>query len=219
MNIKWFGQSAFLFTTQQGTVILIDPFGKRFLGYRMPQLRADIVVVTHNHRDHNQIQVAQGNYELVNQPEEYNIQEVEIKGIPTFHDNVGGAKRGNNIVYVFNVDDLRICHAGDLGHLLTEEQVNQIGKVDILMVPVGGRATLDGIGAAEVMRQLQPSIAIPMHYSTKALGLLGRLLFDTKDPFVKATGSTERVLKELNISKENLKDYEGVVTLHYNNQK
>lgn len=216
MKIKWFGQSAFLLTSQQGTVILIDPFGRRFLGYRIPELQADIVAVTHDHRDHNQVQVVQGKVELVNQPEHYTIKDIDIQGTPTFHDNVGGAKRGNNIVFVFTVDGLRICHTGDLGHILTDEQVQSIGKVDVLMLPVGGGGkTLDGAGAAEVMRQLQPTVAIPMHYSTKALGLLGRILFDREDKFLKAAGYPDTEVKELNISQETLEDFRGVVTFQY----
>ncbi|MBW4080487.1 MBL fold metallo-hydrolase [Paenibacillus sp. S150] len=214
MNIHWYGQSAFQITSQQGTVILIDPYGK-FLGYRMPKIKADIVAVTHDHKDHNQIQFAEGDYELVNQARHYSIKGVEIQGVATFHDNVQGTKRGGNIVYVITVDGLRICHAGDLGHVLTAEQIRQIGTVDILMLPVGGGMTMNGETASQVMKQLQPAIAIPMHYRTKALGLLGRLLFDKEDKFLQAAGHPVNVIKDLMISKETLNKYQGVLTLQY----
>ena len=97
MKIHLFGHSAFQLISQQGTVILIDPYGK-FLGYRMPKVKADIVAVTHEHKDHNQIQVAEGPYELINQPGHFSVRGVEIQGVPTYHDNVEGAKRGKNIL-------------------------------------------------------------------------------------------------------------------------
>lgn len=215
MKIHWYGHSAFQLTSQQGTVILIDPYGK-FLGYRMPKIKADIVAVTHDHKDHNQIQVAEGPYELINQPGHFNVRGVEIQGVPTYHDNVEGAKRGKNIIFVFTVDGLRICHAGDLGHTLNVQQLEQIGRVDLLMVPVGGGATLDGAGAAAVFKQLQPAVAIPMHYSTKALGLLGRLFFAKEDKFLQAAGQPVNVANDLVVTKETVDAHRGVYTLQYN---
>lgn len=214
MNIHWFGHSAFQLISQKGTVILIDPYGK-FLGYRMPKVKADIVAVTHDHKDHSQIQVAEGPYELINQPGHFSVRGVEIQGVATYHDNVEGAKRGNNIIFVFTVDGLRICHAGDLGHALDTRQLEQIGRVDVLMIPVGGKATLDGTGAAAVMKQLQPAVAIPMHYSTKALGLLGRLFFAKADKFLQAAGQPVNVVEELVVTSETLAGQRGVYTLQY----
>jgi L-ascorbate metabolism protein UlaG (beta-lactamase superfamily) len=212
--IKWFGHSSFLLTTQGGTRVLIDPYD-RFLGYRMPRVEADIVVVTHDHRDHNQLQAATGSYMIANQPLDYEKNDVSIQGIRTYHDKKEGAKRGANTVFVLRADGLSVCHCGDLGHLLTPSQISEIGKVDILIVPVGGKMTLNGEEAAQVMRQLQPTVAIPMHYRTKALGLPGRLLFDKEDKFVEAAGQRAVTVKELDVSRENLADYAGVVTFRY----
>jgi Predicted Zn-dependent hydrolases of the beta-lactamase fold len=215
MKIKWYGQSSFLLTTDEGTRILIDPYG-RLLGYRMPRsIESDIVIVTHDHKDHNQIQVASGEYMLVNQPRSYVKKDVAITGIPTFHDKAGGKKRGPNIVFVIKAGDLKVCHCGDLGHLLTEEQVSQIGKVDILMVPAGGKMTLNGADAAKVMNQLRPAVTIPMHYRTKALGLPGKLLFDKVDKFIAAAGKPSREVQELDLTKDRLEDYAGIVTFLY----
>jgi L-ascorbate metabolism protein UlaG (beta-lactamase superfamily) len=134
MQIKWFGQSAFILTSDAGTRILIDPYD-RFLGYKMPKpIEVDMVAVTHAHGDHNKIQVASGNYMLVNEPKEYSHEGFSVKGIKTFHDKVKGKKRGDNIIFRFDVEGLRVCHCGDLGHILTEEQVNAIG-------PPRGRVT------------------------------------------------------------------------------
>ncbi|GIO54459.1 MBL fold metallo-hydrolase [Paenibacillus cineris] len=215
MQIKWYGHSSFQFNSDAGTRILIDPYYK-FLGYRMPvPIESDIVVVTHDHSDHNKIQAASGDYLVVNEPKEYSIGDVDISGFHTFHDKVNGQKRGPNIVFRFRMDGLTICHCGDLGHLLTEEQVNAIGPVDVLFVPVGGRMTLDGAEAAQVMRQLQATVAIPMHYSTKALGLLGRLFFAKEDKFLQAVGAKTTHVQTLNLSKENVPQYAGTVTMEY----
>lgn len=215
MQIKWYGHSSFLLTSDAGTRILIDPYFK-FLGYRMPvPVESDVVVVTHNHGDHNKVNAASGDYLLVNEPKEYSRGDVSINGFKTFHDKVNGKKRGPNIIFRFRIDGLTICHCGDLGHLLTEEQVNAIGKVDVLIVPVGGRTTLDGTEAVQVMRQLQATVAIPMHYSTKALGILGRIIFAKVNKFLEAAGTRTTDVKTLNVSKESLDQYAGVVTMQY----
>ncbi|MHA6529388.1 MBL fold metallo-hydrolase [Paenibacillus sp. BAC0078] len=215
MQIKWYGHSSFLLTSDAGMRILIDPYFK-FLGYRMPvPVESDVVVVTHNHGDHNKVNAASGDYLLVNEPKEYSRGDVSINGFKTFHDKVNGKKRGSNIIFRFRIDGLTICHCGDLGHLLTEEQVNAIGKVDVLIVPVGGRTTLDGTEAVQVMRQLQATVAIPMHYSTKALGILGRIIFAKVNKFLEAAGTRTTDVKTLNVSKESLDQYAGVVTMQY----
>lgn len=215
MEIKWYGHSSFLLTSDAGTKILIDPYYK-FLGYRMPvPIESDIVVVTHNHGDHNKVNAASGDYLLVNEPKAYSRGDVRISGFKTFHDKVNGKKRGPNIIFRFQMDGLTICHCGDLGHLLSNEQIQEIGKVDVLMVPVGGRMTLDGAEAVQVMRQLQATVAIPMHYSTKALGLLGKLVFAKADKFIEAAGTRTTEMKTLNVSKDSLAQFAGIVTMEY----
>ncbi|MCY9659310.1 MBL fold metallo-hydrolase [Paenibacillus chondroitinus] len=215
MKLKWYGHSSFLLTSEAGTRILIDPYYK-FLGYRMPvPIESDIVVVTHDHADHNKVQAASGDYLLVNEPKSYDRGDVSIDGFKTFHDKVNGKKRGPNIIFRFKIDGLTVCHCGDLGHLLTEEQVREIGKVDILIVPVGEKMTLDGAEAVLVMRQLQATVAIPMHYRTKALGILGRFVFAKVDKFIEAAGTRRTEVKTLQVSKENLAQFTGIVTMQY----
>lgn len=215
MQIKWFGQSAFLLTSDAGTRILIDPFD-RLLRYKMPKpIEVNMVAVTHNHGDHNKIHVASGNYMLVNEPKEYCHEGVSVKGIKTYHDKANGKKRGDNIIFRFDVDGLKVCHCGDLGHILTEEQVKAIGKVDILMVPVGGRATINAVEAAQVMHHLEATVTIPMHYSTKALGILGRILFDKVDKFIQTTGQRTAEVSILDVNSESLQQYSGVITMKY----
>ncbi|QAY66491.1 MBL fold metallo-hydrolase [Paenibacillus protaetiae] len=219
MKLKWYGHSSFLLTSEEGTRVLIDPFNK-FLGYRQPSVEVDILTVTHDHRDHNQIQVATGSYLMVHRPESYEKNGISVHGVPTFHDKVEGKKRGSNIVFTLQIDGISVCHCGDLGHLLSEEQIQAIGPVDVLIVPAGGGMTLNGAEAAQVIKQLNPKIAIPMHYRTKALGLVGRLLFDKADKFIAASGCRHVELKELELTKESLSGYTGqtVVTLQYQQQ-
>lgn len=215
MQIKWFGQSAFLLTSEAGTKILIDPYDK-LLRYKMPKpIETDIVAVTHNHSDHNKIHVASGDYMLINEAKEYNHEGISVKGIKTYHDKANGKKRGKNIIFRFDIDGLKVCHCGDLGHLLQEEQVKAIGKVDILMIPVGGRTTIDAEEAKHVMHQLEATVTIPMHYSTKALGILGKILFDRVDPFIRKAEKRTTEVATLDINIETLDHYSGVVTMEY----
>ena len=141
MRIQWFGQSCFMIISDSGVTIITDPFGKP-LPYRLPDKQPDIVTVSHDHPDHNNTKALKGNFELVKKPVETEIKGVKIKGIVTYHDNSGGKKRGQNIVFKLTVDEITICHLGDLGHVLNEDQVQAIGDVDILLLPVGGGSQL-----------------------------------------------------------------------------
>lgn len=215
MNIRWFGQAAFLLTSRAGTRILIDPYD-RLLRYKMPNpIDADIVAVTHNHGDHNKTRVASGDYLVVNEPGQYSRGDVTIQGFETYHDKANGSKRGTNVVFRFNIDGLTVCHCGDLGHQLTEDQIHNIGATDILMIPVGGHVTLDGVDAAQVVTQLNPSITIPMHYRTKALSILGMLLFDRVDDFLQAAGLPVTKVGTLDVTPANLRQQSGVVVMQY----
>ncbi|QHT60873.1 MBL fold metallo-hydrolase [Paenibacillus lycopersici] len=216
MKMIWYGHSSFMLTSEQGTRVLIDPYGK-FLGYRMPKpIETDAVIVTHNHKDHNQIQVASGSYVLINEPEPRTVRDVAVRGVRTFHDKHNGAKRGGNLCFVIEMDGIVVCHAGDLGHLLTEEQLASLGAIDVLIVPIGGRMTLNGTEAAQVVRQLNPAIAIPMHYGTKALGLLGRIVFEKSAPFIQALGRPLTAdVRTLALSKRELPDKPQTLTFQY----
>lgn len=133
----------------------------------------------------------------------------------TFHDKVSGSKRGKSTVYNFKIDGINICHCGDLRHILTSKKIEEIGSVDILLLPIGGSATINAFDATQVMKQLNPTIVIPMHYRTKALGLLG-YVFGTFDKFISVSGLKAREYEKLELNKTNLKDYSGIVVLKYN---
>jgi L-ascorbate metabolism protein UlaG (beta-lactamase superfamily) len=218
MNIKWFGQSCFMLTAENGTKIIMDPYSKMFgflSGYKLPEIDADIVTISHNHSDHNNVGAVKGDFVLIRETGVFSQEGIDIKGVQTFHDNVSGAKRGKNVVYNFRIDGLNVCHCGDLGHLLNLEQINEIGKVDILLLPIGGRAVLDASGAAEVMKQLNPAVMIPMHYRTKAMRILG-FIFGTVDTFITVSEKDAKNFKELDVDLSNIRDLPGIAVLQYN---
>lgn len=215
MIIEWFGQSCFMITSENGTKILTDPFNK-MLGYKLPEIKADIVSTSHDHSDHNNINAVKSNFIRIKKPGVFLKNGIEIKGVETFHDKVSGSKRGKNTVYNFKVDEINVCHCGDLGHILNSNQIEEIGKVDILLLPVGGLATINAVDAAQVMKQLMPTIVIPMHYRTKALGLIGYMLFAKVDKFISVSGLKSKEYVKLEVNKANIKDYQGIVILKYN---
>ncbi len=167
MDISWLGHSCFRIRGSH-TIVITDPYPPS-VGYSLGKPTAHIVTVSHQHSGHSYVQGISGEPRLVIKPGEYEISGVLIIGIATFHDADRGEKKGKNIVYLMEVDEILICHLGDLGHVLTTEQVEEIGNVDVLLLPVGGVSTIDAPMAAQVVRQLEPKAVIPMHYKTPAL--------------------------------------------------
>ncbi|RII34347.1 MBL fold metallo-hydrolase [Clostridium chromiireducens] len=213
MEIKWYGQSCFMIISKNGTKILTDPY-KKMLGYKLPEIEANIVSTSHNHGDHNNITAVKGDFIHINELGGFSKDGIEIKGVQTFHDKASGAKRGKNTIYNFKVDGINVCHCGDLGHTLDPNLVKEIGNVDILLLPVGGGATIDAIDAVNVMKQLNPKVVIPMHYRTKALGIFG-FLFANVDKFISASGLKVKKYDVLELSQANVDDYSGIVVLKY----
>lgn len=167
MDISWLGHSCFRIKGKQTTVIT-DPYSPE-LGYTLGKHSARIVTVSHQHPGHSYVQGIGGEPRPVTGPGEYEIGGVLIIGIGAFHDGENGSIRGKNTVYLMEVDEVSVCHLGDLGHVLTAEQAEELESVDVLLVPVGGVSTINGPMAAGVVRQLAPKVVIPMHYQTEAL--------------------------------------------------
>ena len=168
MTITWYGQSCFKVETR-GVTLAIDPFSKE-IGLTPPRFQADIVLVTHPHMDHANIDAIPGSPFVVTSPGEYETKGISIRGIPTFHDQHQGKERGLNTVYAITAEDITIAHLGDFGEgAMREETIDELGDVDILMIPVGGTYTIDGETAANVVNQIEPSIVIPMHYELPSL--------------------------------------------------
>ncbi len=169
MKIKWLGHATFLITSDAGIRIITDPYmPNERLTYDEIKESADIVTVSHEHGDHNNVATVKGNPEVVKETTE--VKGIKFDGIPTYHDNSDGSQRGSNTIFCFEVDGLRICHLGDLGHRLSDKQVAELGRIDILLIPVGGFYTIDAKAATEVCRQLKPRVIIPMHYKTDKCG-------------------------------------------------
>jgi len=167
MDIRWLGHSCFRIRGSHATIIT-DPYSPSF-GYSLGSPTADIVTVSHQHPGHSCVQGISGEPRLVTGPGEYEINGVLIIGIATFHDEEKGSKRGKNTVYLMEVDEVSVCHLGDLGHVLTAGQVEELDNVDVLLLPTGGVSTINAPMAAEIVRQLEPKVVVPMHYKTEAL--------------------------------------------------
>ena len=165
MKIKWLGHASFLITSDAGTKIITDPYvAGGGLSYGEIKESADIVTVSHGHGDHNNVAAVQGNPAVVKEVAPVELKGIKFNSIPTYHDSAGGKERGNNIIFCFEVDGMRVCHLGDLGHQLGDKEVAELGKVDILLIPVGGFFTIDASVATEVCSKLTPKVIIPMHY-------------------------------------------------------
>ncbi len=168
MDINWLGHSCFRIRGKHGTIVVTDPYSPS-LGYSLGKPTARVVTISHQHPGHSYAEGIGNEPKLVTRPGEYEINDILIIGIATFHDEEGGRKRGKNTAYLIEIDGVSVCHLGDLGHVLTSEQVEEIGNVDVLLLPVGGMSTINAPKAAEVVRQLEPKVVVPMHYKTPAL--------------------------------------------------
>ncbi|NJD03977.1 MAG: MBL fold metallo-hydrolase [Ruminiclostridium sp.] len=214
MKIKWFGHSCFLLTSESGVKVLTDPFNNQ-VGYRLPVVEADIVTTSHGHYDHNYIQVVNGKFKHLDKPGVFEQDGIRITGVSTFHDEVQGAKRGKNIIYIFDIDGLRICHCGDLGYVPSKEQAAVIGRIDILLLPVGGIFTVNTDEAMKVMELLKPKLTIPMHFRTP------RLLFPLNgvDKFLSAAGITGQEAyanrQEIDVTPDSLGILPRIIVFNY----
>ena len=165
MKIEWMGHACFAIETDAGTRIVTDPFDET-VGYPMPWGRADIVTTSHGHFDHNHYApLSPAN--VADEAKAYVFGDVKITGIASFHDDAQGAKRGRNIMFVIEADGKRVAHLGDLGHMLSEEQVRALGELDAVMIPVGGTYTLTGEQAAVQAKAIGAKATLPMHYSNR----------------------------------------------------
>jgi len=211
MEIVWLGHSCFRLRAREAA-ILTDPCPKS-TGYSMGRPTADIVTVSHEHEGHNAVEGVVGSPRVVRGPGEYEMAGVLITGIRTYHDNQRGARRGTNTAFIIEAENLRLCHLGDLGHLPTPEQVEAMGGIDILLVPVGGGNTLDATAAAETVSLLEPKLVIPMHYATP---VTSRKL-DPLDRFLKEMGASPTLTSQprLSVSHSSLPHETQVALLDY----
>lgn len=227
MNITWKGQSCFQISANQAkngsVLIVIDPFSKD-IGLRVPKLQADIALVTHDHSDHNNVKAISGSPSqasrseiwegkpfVIDGPGEYDIKGVYIQGIPGFHDSASGKDRGSITIYTIETEGIRLCHLGDIGQKeLLPEQLEKIGEVDVLMIPVGGTYTINAKEAIKIMSQIEPKITIPMHYKIPKLNIK----LEGVDSFLKALGIKKlEAIPKLSIKKRDLSGEEAKIVI------
>ena len=169
MEIKWHGHSCF--EIGDGLRIVVDPHDGRSIGIKPPRVRADLVLITHHHFDHDAIRVVKGDFKTIDSPGDYKFGDVHIRGITAYHDEEYGKKRGTITMYKIEKGGVKLLHVGDLGHVLDAEKVREIGDIDILFTPVGGVYTVDAKGAYENVKLLNPRVVIPMHYRIPGMSL------------------------------------------------
>lgn len=205
MFIQWYGQSCFKIEGDKSSIVT-DPFGAD-IGLKLPRLSANIVTVSHDHDDHNNVDAIKGVGEkppfIITGPGEYEASNIFVYGISSFHDNSNGSERGRNVMYRIEIEGVSIGHLGDLGHILENGHAEKLEGVDILLIPIGGTYTIDGKQAMQIISQLEPRIVIPMHYDVPELKLKNKI--DNTDKFCKEIGvcPKERVNK-FKISKKDL---------------
>lgn len=212
MDIQYLGHSSFKIRGKTATVIT-DPFDSDMVGIKYKKRKADIVTISHEHEDHNKKENIEDAKKVLIGPGEYEISQVSIIGVPSYHDDKKGEKRGRNTIFVFEMDGLRICHLGDLGHKLEEKHLDAIGAVDILMVPIGGKFTIGSKVAAEVVRTVEPSIIIPMHYLMPSMNKDNFGDLEKLDPFLKEMSLPVGEMEKLSIKGETLGEEQKVVVL------
>jgi L-ascorbate metabolism protein UlaG (beta-lactamase superfamily) len=186
LDVTWLGHGCFRLRGRAAAAVT-DPYPPS-IGLKLQRLDGNLVTVSHEHENHNYTQVMRDAYEIRG-PGEYEVAGVSVIGVPTYHDPEKGAKHGRNTIYLIEIDDVRVCHLGDLGHPLEDSEAEAIASPDVLLVPVGGRTTIDAAQAAAVVRQLEPRFVVPMHYAIPGL----KLELDSLDRFLKemAVGASE----------------------------
>ncbi len=211
VKISWYGHAMFAIEDDQGNRIVTDPYDPQ-IGYSLPEVEATIVTVSHDHFDHNNADGIKGNPIVVRETSPREIGGIKIEGLPTYHDTSSGSERGGNIVFFWEMAGLKMAHLGDLGHTLVASQANRLKDLDILFVPVGGVFTVDGETAAQLVREIKPRVAIPMHFKTDALNLpIGGV-----EPFSQRFETVEDVGKNpIYLGKSNLPPATTVIVLDY----
>jgi L-ascorbate metabolism protein UlaG (beta-lactamase superfamily) len=183
LDVTWLGHGCFRLRGRSAAVVT-DPFPPS-IGLKLPKLDADLVTISHEHENHSYVQAMRDAYEIRG-PGEYEVAGVSVIGVPTFHDAQKGAMHGRNTVYLIEIDDVRVCHLGDLGHALDDAEAEAISSPDVLLVPVGGHTAINAAQAAEIVRQLEPRYVVPMHYAIPGL----KLELDPLDRFLKEMAVT-----------------------------
>ena len=198
MEITYLGHSSFKIKGKSTTVIT-DPYDSDMVNMKFPKTEGDLVTISHHHDDHDAVENISNVKKVIDGPGEYEVSGVSIIGLQTFHDDKKGEERGKNTIYVIEIDKFRLLHLGDLGHKLDDNQIKEIGTIDILFIPVGGFYTIDAKVAVEVQKQIGASIVIPMHFKTDGLNPELSKNLSSVDAFIQESGLRVEKLPKLNI--------------------
>ena len=208
MDVTWLGHGCFRLRGRNAAVVT-DPYPPA-IGLKLGRMDAELVTVSHDHENHSYTQVVRDGAYEIHGPGEYEVSGVSVIGVPTFHDAERGAKHGRNTVYLIEIDDVRVCHLGDLGHKLEDAEAEAVSSPDVLLVPVGGLSAMNGAVAAEVVRQLEPRYVVPMHYAIPGV----KLKLEPIDRFLKEMGVTaSEPQPKLSVQKSSGTDYETKVVV------
>ncbi len=205
MDITYLGHSSFKIKTKTATIVT-DPFDSKMVGLKYSGTEAEIVTVSHSHSDHNAIDKVSGIKKVFEGPGEYEVKGVSIIGYSSYHDKEEGAKRGKNTIFVFEADGLRFAHLGDLGHTLSDNLVDEMGSVDILMIPVGGVYTIGSREAVDVVNKVSPYFVVPMHFAVSGLDPKTFSGLEPVDTFLKESGLAVEKLAKFSIKKDDIID-------------
>lgn len=212
MEITYLGHSSFKIKGKNVSIVT-DPYDSDEVGLKFTKTEADIVTISHDHSDHNKSDAVTDVSRVIKGPGEYEIAGTSIIGISSFHDNESGQKRGKNTIYILEVDDIKIVHLGDLGHLLNEKQREDLGEIDVLLVPVGGFYTINPVEAKEVVLSLEPKIIVPMHFQTEGLNPAIFKELSPVEEFISQVGFKTEKLPKLTLKKEDLVNYDEVIVV------
>jgi len=216
MDIKYLGHSCFFIKGKEAKLVM-DPFDPKFTGLKFSKIEADIVTVSHQHKDHNNISAVSGSPLVIEWPGQYEKKGMRVYGFRSYHDKKQGAERGENTIFRIE-EDLSILHCGDLGYIPDDKFIDEIGEVDVLMVPVGGDSSIEPADAVELIKKIKPSIVIPMHFNRPELN---QEIFGKKFPvseFLKIIGSENIAsVQKLTVKKEELGEEMKVVVMGISN--
>lgn len=212
MEIRYLGHASFLIKTKEA-VLVTDPYDQS-IGFPFPKIEADIVSVSHQHKDHNNFKAVGGNPLIIDTPGEFEKNNIRVFGYKWYHDAKKGEERGENILYKIEVEDLTLLHCGDLGALPNDQLLEEIGNVDVLFVPTGGFYTIDAATASSLIKEIDPKVVIPMHYNHKQLNQETFAKLSPVDDFLKEMGvDMSQPLEKLTLKKESLGEEMKVVVM------
>ena len=213
MDIKYFGHASFFIRSKEAKLVT-DPYNSSMIGIKFPKTEGDIVTVSHHHKDHDDVSQIIADPLVIDMPGEFEKKGVRISGFLSYHDKQKGAERGENVLYKIEADDISILHCGDLGLVPDDSFIEGIGDVDVLMVPTGGFYTIDSAEAAELVKKIEPSIVIPMHYNDPKLNqdVVGKLT-PVQDFMHKMGIETFQAAPKLTLKKEDLEEEMKVVVM------